>query len=69
MATEYIGQLTARQFIECIANEYIELSHDKVRLQRDDHIRWAKEWLRANPDTSPLEEVRSAWAKRKEEAE
>ena len=63
---EYIGQLTARQFVEMIANDYIELSHDKVRLQRDDHIRWAKEWLRANPDMSPLEEVRKAWAHRKE---
>lgn len=62
----YMNSLTARQFIECIANEYIELSNDKVRLQRDDHIRWAKEWLRANPDQSPLEEVRQAWAKRKE---
>jgi hypothetical protein len=67
--TEYIGQLTARQFIEMIANEYVELSHDKVRMQRDDHVRWAKEWLRANPDQSPLEEIRTAWAKRKEEAE
>lgn len=66
---EYIAQLTARQFIEMIANEYIELSHDKIRVQRDDHIRWAEEWLRLHPDTSPLEEIRSAWAKRKEEAE
>ena len=66
---DYITQLTARQFIECIANEYIELSNDKVRLQRDDHIRWAKEWLRANPDQSPLEEVRQAWDKRKEQGE
>ena len=62
----YMNSLTARQFIESIANEYIELSHDKIRLQRDDHVRWAKEWLRANPDQSPLEEVRAAWAKRKE---
>lgn len=66
---DYITQLTARQFIECIANEYIELSNDKVRLQRDDHIRWAQAWLRANPDQSPLEEVRQAWAKRKEQGE
>jgi hypothetical protein len=65
----YMNSLTARQFIESIANEYIELSHDKIRLQRDDHIRWAKEWLRANPDQSPLEEVRQAWAKRKEQEE
>lgn len=66
---EYINQLTARQFIEMIANEYVELSHDKVRVQRDYLIRCAKEWLRANPDKSPLEEIRTAWAKRKEEAE
>jgi hypothetical protein len=65
----YMNSLTARQFIETIANEYIELSHDKVRLQRDDHIRWAKEWLRANPDQSPLEQIRSAWNKRKEQGE
>ena len=64
-----MNSLTARQFIECIANDYIELSHDKIRLQRDDHIRWAKEWLRSNPDRSPLEEVRQAWAKRKEQGE
>ena len=42
---DYIKQLTARQVIEMIANEYIELSHDKIKLQRDDHIRWCKEWL------------------------
>jgi hypothetical protein len=46
---DYIEQLTARQIIEMIANEYIELSHDKVRIQRDDHIRWCKEWLQHNP--------------------
>lgn len=63
---------TARQIIEMIANEYIELSHDKIKLQRDDHIRWCKDWLRNNPDKSMLEgleEVRTSWAKRKEEME
>lgn len=65
----YMNSLTARQFIETIANEYVELSHDKIRLQRDDHIRWAKEWLRANSDQTPLEEVRQAWEKRKEQGE
>jgi hypothetical protein len=64
---EYIEQLTARQVIEMIANEWVELSHDKVRIQRDDHIRWCKKWLELNPERqSPLDEVRSAWAKRKE---
>lgn len=65
----YMENITARQLIEMIANEWIELSHDKIKLQRDDHIRWCKIWLKNNPDQSPLEEVRSAWAKRKEDAE
>ena len=30
-----IEGLTARQVIEMIANEYYELSHDKIKLQRD----------------------------------
>jgi len=48
MNDEYIKELTARQIIEMIANEYIELSHDKIKLQRDDHVRWCKKWLEAN---------------------
>ena len=28
-----------------IANDYPELSHDKVRMQNLDHIKWAKEVL------------------------
>jgi hypothetical protein len=64
---EYIEQLTERQVIEMIANEYIELSHDKIRLQRDDHIRWCQKWLELNPVIeSPLDEVRRKWQERKE---
>ena len=48
--TDMMTSLTARQLIQSIANEYIELSHDKVRWQRDDHIRICKEWLKANPE-------------------
>jgi hypothetical protein len=33
------------KLIQRIANDYIELSHDKVRLQRDDYIRWCRERL------------------------
>jgi len=65
---DYIEQLNERQIIEMIANEYIELSHDKIKIQRDDHIRWCKRWLELNPVTyrNPLEQVRTEWAKRKE---
>ena len=33
-------------FVHCIAKDYVELSHEKVRLQRDDYIRDAKELLK-----------------------
>ena len=34
------------QTLQQIANERIELSHDKIKWQCEDHIRWAKEALR-----------------------
>lgn len=46
--TDIHNELTARQLIASIANEYIELSHDKVRWQRDDIILRCKNWLDAN---------------------
>jgi hypothetical protein len=57
-----IEGLTARQIIEMIANEYYELSHDKIKLQRDDHVRWCKQWLELNPVIeTPLEQIRRWW--------
>ena len=32
-------------FVKYIATDYIELSHDKVRIQRDDYVRMARELL------------------------
>ena len=32
--------------LRSIANEQIELSHDKIKWQCQDHIRWAKEALK-----------------------
>jgi hypothetical protein len=34
------------QVLMSIANEYVELSHDKIRWQCEDHIKWAKEALK-----------------------
>ena len=31
-----------KQVLQSIANEHVELSHDKIKWQCDDHIRWAK---------------------------
>lgn len=33
-------------FVRYIANDWVELSHDKVRLQRDDYIKKARELLK-----------------------
>jgi hypothetical protein len=50
-AEETILQLQAKidkykQVLESIANEYVELSHDKIRWQCEDHIKWAKDVLK-----------------------
>ena len=34
------------QALQSIANEPVELSHDKIKWQCQDHIRWAKEALK-----------------------
>jgi hypothetical protein len=44
----YTKRLTAEQLIRYIANDYMELSHDKVRWQRDDFMRICREWLDHN---------------------
>lgn len=58
-----VDGLSARQVIEMIANDYYELSHDKIKLQRDDYMRWCKEWLALNPVEDP------SWQERKENYE
>jgi hypothetical protein len=35
-----------KQVLESIANEQVELSHDKIKWQNEDHIKWAKEALK-----------------------
>ena len=37
--------MTAQEFVEYVAKDWVELSHDKVRVQRDDYIRIAKKIL------------------------
>lgn len=33
-------------FIQYIANDYFELSHEKVRIQRDDYVRMARDLVK-----------------------
>lgn len=35
----------ARQVIQSIANEQVELSHDKIKWQNGDHIKWCNDYL------------------------
>ena len=35
-----------KQVLQSIANEHVELSHDKIKWQCEDHIRWSKEALK-----------------------
>ena len=46
--SEYTKSLTAEDLIRYIANDYVELSHDKVVWQRNDFMRICQEWLEHN---------------------
>lgn len=46
--SSYTNELTAEQVIAYIANDYVELSHDKIAWQRDDYIKICREWLAYN---------------------
>jgi hypothetical protein len=46
--SEYTKNLSAREILEYIASDYTELSHDKVRWQRDDYVKICREWLDYN---------------------
>lgn len=46
--SDYTKNLSAEKLIEFIAYDYVELSHDKVLLQRNEHIKMCREWLQHN---------------------
>ena len=50
--SKHTKALTAEQLIKYIANDRPELSHDKVRWQRDDYIKICREWLEENTNES-----------------
>lgn len=52
--SEYTKQLTAEGLIFYIATDYVELSHDKIKWQRDDYIKICREWIQHH---YPLDEV------------
>ena len=38
------------EFVRYIAKDYIELSHEKIRIQRDDYVREAREIIKSLED-------------------
>lgn len=48
--SEYTKALTAEQLIEYIATDYVELSHEKVVVQRNDFMLICREWLQENSE-------------------
>jgi hypothetical protein len=46
--SSYTNELSARSLIRYIANDYIELSQEKIRSQRDDYIKICRDWLDKN---------------------
>lgn len=53
--SEYTRMLTAEQLIEFIAKDYVELSHEKIVLQRNDFMNICREWLEHNKNNSGVE--------------
>ena len=54
--SEYTKGLIAEELIEYIARDYVELSHEKVLWQRNDHMNICREWLNNQQNISELKE-------------
>lgn len=46
--SDYTKSLSAEELIAWIASDYVELSHEKVLWQRNEHIKVCREWLQHN---------------------
>lgn len=46
--SEYTKSLSAEDLIAWIASDYVELSHEKILLQRNEYIKVCREWLEHN---------------------
>lgn len=59
--TNYTNNLTAEQLIAFIAKDYVELSYDKMRWQRDFHMKICREWLENQYKLSQLDPANRDW--------
>lgn len=46
--SEYTKNLSAEDLTAWITSDYVELSHDKVLIQRNEHMKVCREWLEHN---------------------
>ena len=53
--SKYTNQLSAEELIKYIANDYVELSHEKVELMYHEHMQVCREWIQANKKFAPRE--------------
>lgn len=45
LSDEVLKYMSAEELLKFIANDYVELSQEKVVLQRNDFIKMSKRWL------------------------
>ena len=57
----YTNNLTAEQLIAYIANDYVELSHDKILWQRNDHMKICGQWLEHQYKLAQLDPDKRDW--------
>ena len=55
--SKYTKALTAEQLIQYIAIDRPEMSHDKVKWQRDHYIKICLEWLEENVNILPENDI------------
>lgn len=53
--TQYTDSLSAEDLIRYIANDYVELSHEKIKWQRDDFMKICRDWLSVREAATPVE--------------
>ena len=51
----YTDNLPAEELIRYIASDYVELSHEKVRWQRDDFMKICRDWLSVREAATPVQ--------------
>lgn len=48
-------QRSAEQIVKMIAADGHELSQDKIKAQRDDFVKWCREWCDKNQEAEPVQ--------------